>query len=86
MCSCWISYENCYFVEKYLVINYSHDDILLKKRSELISKCRHENNDDMLASTGNSAKINNDSVNYYSVLFIDILWFLFFLLGNKKIM
>ena len=86
MCSCWISYENCYFVEKYLVINYSHEDILLKKRSELISKCRHENNDDMLASTGNSAKINNDSVNYYSVLFIDILWFLFFLLGNKKIM
>ena len=84
MCSSWISYENCYFVEKYLAINYSPEDIILKKR--LISKCRHENNDDMLASTGNSAKINNDSVNYYSVLFIDILWFLFFLLGNKKIM
>ena len=59
-------------MEKCLVINYSHEDILLKKRSELISKCRHENND-MLASIGNSGKINNDSVNYYSVLFIDIL-------------
>ena len=79
MCSSWISYENCYFVEKYLAINYSHEDIILKKRSELISKCTNENNDDMLASIGNSAKINNDIVNYYSILFIDILWFLFFL-------
>ena len=28
--------------EKYFIINYSHEEILLNKRSELISICRHE--------------------------------------------
>ena len=47
--------------EKYFIINYSHEDILLNKRSELISKCRHENKN-MLASIEISGKINNDSM------------------------
>ena len=47
--------------EKYFIINYSHEDILLNKRSELISKCRHEN-ENMLASTEISGKINNGSM------------------------
>ena len=29
--------------EKYFIINYPHEEILLNKRSELTSKCRHEN-------------------------------------------
>ena len=51
--------------------NYPCEDILLKKRSELISKCRHENKN-MLANTENSGKMNNDGMDYYRVLFIDI--------------
>ena len=47
--------------EKYFIINYSHEDILLNKRSELISKCRHEN-ENMLASTEICGKINNGSM------------------------
>ena len=47
--------------EKYFIINYPHKEILLNKRSELISKCRHENKN-MLANIGNSVKRNNDSM------------------------
>ena len=47
--------------EKYFIINYSHEDILLNKRPELISKCRHKNKN-MLASIEISGKINNDSM------------------------
>ena len=47
--------------EKYFIINYSHEDILLNKRSELISKCIHENKN-MLASIETNGKINNDSM------------------------
>ena len=47
--------------EKCFIINYPHEDNLLKKRSELISKCRLEN-ESMLANIGNSGKINNDSI------------------------
>ena len=47
--------------EKYFIIIYPHEDILLNKRSELMSKCRHENKN-MLANIGNSGKINNDSI------------------------
>ena len=47
--------------EKYFIINYPHEEILLNKRSELISKCRHENKN-MLANIGNSGKRNNDSM------------------------
>ena len=69
--------------EKYFIISYPHKDILLNKRSELISKCRHENKN-MLVNSGNSGKRNNDSIDYYRVLFIDVLSFLFYLLGNKN--
>ena len=44
--------------EKYFIINYPHEDILLNKRSKLISKCRHESKN-MLANIGNR---NNDSM------------------------
>ena len=47
--------------EKYFIINYPHEEILLNKRSELISKCRHENKN-MLANIGNSGKRINDSM------------------------
>ena len=47
--------------EKYFIINYPHEEILLNKRSELISKCRHENTN-ILANIGNSGKRNNDSM------------------------
>ena len=47
--------------EKYFIINYPHEDILLNKRWELISKCAHENKN-MLANIGNSGKRNNDSL------------------------
>ena len=43
------------------IINYPPQEILLNKRSELISKCRHENKN-MLANIGNSGKRNNDSM------------------------
>ena len=49
------------FKEKYFIINYPPENILLNKRSELISKCRHGNKN-MLASIENSGKINNDSM------------------------
>ena len=42
--------------EKFFITNYPHENILLNKRSELISKCRHE----------------NKNVSQYWVLFIDI--------------
>ena len=71
--------------EKYFIISYPHKDILLNKRSELISKCRHENKN-MLANIGNNVKINNNSMDQYRVLLTDILCFPFLLLGNKKIM
>ena len=45
--------------EKYFIINYPHEEILLNKRSELRSKCKHENKN-MLANIGNSGKRNND--------------------------
>ena len=47
--------------EKYFIVNYPHEEILLNKRSELISKCRHQNKN-MLANIGNSGKRNNDSM------------------------
>ena len=47
--------------EKYFIMNYLHEEILLNKRSELISKCRHENKN-ILANIGNNDKRNNDSV------------------------
>ena len=47
--------------EKYFIINYLHKDILLNKRSELISKCRHANKN-VLANIANSGKINNDTM------------------------
>ena len=47
--------------EKYFVINYPHDDILLNKRSGLIGKCRHENKN-LLSNIGNGCKRNNDSM------------------------
>ena len=50
-----------YLKEKYFIINYPHEEILLNKQSELISKCRHENKN-MLANVGNSDKRNNDSM------------------------
>ena len=47
--------------ENYFIINYPHEEILLNKRSELISKCRHENKN-IFANIGNSGKRNNDSI------------------------
>ena len=47
--------------EKYVIINYPPEEILLNKRSKLISKSRHEN-ENMLANIGNSGKRNNDSM------------------------
>ena len=47
--------------EKYFNINYPHEYILLNKRSELISKSRHEN-ENMLANIEISGKKNNDSM------------------------
>ena len=47
--------------EKYFIINCHHEDILLNKRSELVSKCRHEDKN-MLANNGNSGKINNNNM------------------------
>ena len=47
--------------EKYFIINYPQEYVLLNKRSELISKCRHENKN-ILANIGNSGKINSDSM------------------------
>ena len=47
--------------EKYFIINYPHEEILLNKRSELISKCSHENKN-MVANIGNSGKRNNDGM------------------------
>ena len=47
--------------EKYFIINYPYEEILLNKQSELISKRRHENKN-MLANTGNSSKRNIDSM------------------------
>ena len=46
---------------KCFIVNYPHKDILLNKRSELISKCRHEY-ENMLANIGNTGKINSDSM------------------------
>ena len=44
--------------EKY----YPYEDILLNKRSELISKCRLKNRNIMLANTGNIENRNNDTM------------------------
>ena len=46
---------------KCFIVNYPHKDILLNKRSELISKYRHEY-ENMLANIGKTGKINNDSM------------------------
>ena len=48
--------------EKYFIINYLHEEILLNKRLELISKCRHEYKN-MLANIGNSGRRNNEENN-----------------------
>ena len=47
--------------KKHFIINYPHEKILLNKRSQLISTCRHENKN-MLANIGNGGKRNNDSM------------------------
>ena len=49
--------------EKHFIIIFHHEEILLNKRSELISKikCRYENKN-ILANIGNSGKMNNDSI------------------------
>ena len=46
---------------KYFFINYPPEEILLNKRTELISKRRHKNKN-MLANIGNTGKKNNDSM------------------------
>ena len=46
---------------KYFIIYYPHEDILLNKQLELISKCRHENKN-ILANIEISGKRNNDSI------------------------
>ena len=51
---------------KYFIIYYPHEDILLNKRLELISKCRHENKN-ILANIEISGKRNNDSIDLYCV-------------------
>ena len=74
--------------EMHFITNYPHEDILLNKRSELISKCRHENKN-MLANIGNTGKVNNGSMDQCHVLCTDdndVLCFLFLLLGYKKTM
>ena len=52
-CDAKINYYFLCLKEKYFTINYPHEKISLNKRSELISKCRHENKN-MLANIGNS--------------------------------
>ena len=47
--------------EKYVIINYPSEEILLNRGSKLISNSRHENKN-MLANIGNSGKRNNDSI------------------------
>ena len=49
--------------EKHFIIIFHRQEILLNKRSELISKikCRYENKN-ILANIGNSGKMNNDSI------------------------
>ena len=47
--------------EKYFIINYPHEDILLHKRTELIIKSRQDNKN-MLANIGNSGNRNDDSM------------------------
>ena len=47
--------------EKCFIINYLHEEVLLNKRLELISKCRHEN-ENMLTNIGNNGKRNNDGM------------------------
>ena len=68
--------------EKYFIINYPLEDILLNK---WISKCRHKD-ENMLANIEISVNRNNDSMYENCVLFVEILCFIFFLFGNKKIM
>ena len=46
---------------KYFITNYPPEEILLNKRSELMSKCRHKNKN-ILANIGNSGERNSDSV------------------------
>ena len=57
----WCKKQLLCLKEKYFIINYPQEDISLNKRSELISKCRHENKN-MLANVGNSDKGNNDGM------------------------
>ena len=45
--------------EKLLIINFSNQDILLNKRSEFISKCRHENKNLTTTSPTNWKEPNN---------------------------
>ena len=47
--------------EKYFIINYPPEEILLNRGSKLISKSRHEN-ENMLANIGNGGKRNHDSM------------------------
>ena len=83
-CDAKINYCLLCFKEKYIFINYPHEGILLNKRSELISKCRHKDKN-MLANIEIKNKWSNDSMDENCVLFVDILCFLFLLFRNKKI-
>ena len=55
------NYYSLCLKEKYFIANYPHEEILLNKRSELISKCRHKIKN-MLANIENSGKRNNDGM------------------------
>ena len=80
-CDAKINYCLLCLKEKYFIINYPHEDILLNKR---ISKCRHKNKN-MLANIEVSGNRNNDSMEENRALFVEILCFIFSLFGNKKI-
>ena len=51
----------CLLCLKYFIINYPPEEILLNKRTELISKCRHKNKN-MLTNIVNTGKKNNNSM------------------------
>ena len=63
--------------EKFFFINYPYEDILLNKRSELISKCRHKNKN-IFANIEISVKGNDDSMDENRVLFYYLLIFCVF--------
>ena len=54
---------------KYFIINYLHEEILLKKRSELISKCRHEIKNMLLETVVREIIIVWINIVYYLLIF-----------------